>query len=181
MSEAVIQLEGLDEDFYKRKSRRLSREAFISLNGGCHLLWILLPFKQDDPVEAKHPGYLTYSGGSIKEIDEETRKETVAKKGKVFKISWVSIPGRRIWVGRSANNNLCLPFDIISKSHGYFKLEGDVVKYSDMGSKNGTFINERRVKQGIEVAVNSCEKINFGKDIEAVLYLPADFYDNRII
>jgi len=50
-------------------------------------------------------------------------------------------------VGRQTDCNLRVPLDEISRQHCQFVVEGDRVSVKDLGSSNGTFVNDQKVIQ----------------------------------
>src|SRR5205085_3565531 len=60
--------------------------------------------------------------------------------------SSVPLRGNRIALGRSAMNDLSFPEDTgLSRQHLVFESEGQEWAVSDVGSKNGTVVNGRRI------------------------------------
>jgi hypothetical protein len=55
-------------------------------------------------------------------------------------------------VGRAANNTLVLTDDTVSWHHAQIWVEGDVPWLRDLGSRNGTFVNDERVVGALRVA-----------------------------
>ena len=49
-------------------------------------------------------------------------------------------------IGRAAHNDLALAEDQISRHHACLRLEDDQIQLVDMGSENGTWIGEARLK-----------------------------------
>ncbi len=52
-------------------------------------------------------------------------------------------------VGRSSDSGICIPTDEISRHHAKLQVVPDGVMVEDMGSANGTFVNNQRVHAGI--------------------------------
>src|SRR5688572_17066774 len=57
----------------------------------------------------------------------------------------VPIGEQPLSVGRAANNTLLLADDTVSWHHAQIWVEGDVAWLRDLGSRNGTFVNDERV------------------------------------
>ena len=74
--------------------------------------------------------------------------------------------GRRLNVGRAADNDLCLPHQSVSKIHAALVLnrEGTLL-IADTGSTNGTFINGRRIAYTEARQLEDGDVVGFG-DVE---------------
>lgn len=53
----------------------------------------------------------------------------------------VAMTGQRITLGRTAQNQVVVPSDLVSSAQGAFTWTGSQWLYEDLGSANGTFIN----------------------------------------
>ncbi|CAO5064528.1 Adenylate cyclase [Microcystis aeruginosa] len=80
--------------------------------------------------------------------------------------------GRSYWtIGRSKDNDIVIKDHCISRNHAILQsTETGDFYLIDLGSRNGTFVNGRRV--GIPVTIHSKEQITFGKT-EVQFYRPA--------
>src|ERR1035441_6437808 len=59
----------------------------------------------------------------------------------------VPLTGERLSIGRSSAADLCFPEDAgLSRQHFAFESEGDAWTLQDLGSKNGTFVNNIPLK-----------------------------------
>src|SRR3954451_22867595 len=59
----------------------------------------------------------------------------------------VALTGARLSIGRSSQADLCFPEDAgLSRQHFAFEAEGDEWTGQDLGSKNGTFVNNIPLK-----------------------------------
>lgn len=72
----------------------------------------------------------------------------------------VKIPTPECLIGRSSECHMRPKSDAISRRHCAIVVEEGTVKVRDFGSKNGTFINERRVEG--ELVVRSGDVVRFG-------------------
>jgi predicted component of type VI protein secretion system len=63
-------------------------------------------------------------------------------------------------IGRSANNSIVLPSPEISRRHAHLWHEGDSILLEDLGSTNGTFVNNARLYK--QVALYDGDEIQFG-------------------
>ncbi|MBN1774433.1 MAG: sigma 54-interacting transcriptional regulator [Deltaproteobacteria bacterium] len=71
-------------------------------------------------------------------------------------------PGECLVLGREAGVGLCLPDEGLSRRHAEFRRTGDRVVVTDLGSKNGTRVNGRRLaaarelRHGDQVRAGEC-------------------------
>lgn len=57
------------------------------------------------------------------------------------------VPGRDVVVGRSAELDMVLVEDMVSRKHARLSTDGDQIIITDLGSTNGTFVNGEKVRQ----------------------------------
>ena len=77
----------------------------------------------------------------------------------------------RAGLGRSHDNALCLNDSTVSSFHAAFTLTPNGTLWlTDLGSSNGTFVNDVRLGEGDKVIVRAGDKLRFG-DIEMKLEL----------
>jgi hypothetical protein len=83
-----------------------------------------------------------------------------------------------LWVGRNAAADVRIPDSHVSKFHAMIRRRSDgSVSIEDGGSKNGTYINDRRVhsaRNGAPVRLDSGMRVRFG-EIELTFLSAADF------
>ncbi|MBE9507856.1 MAG: FHA domain-containing protein [Chloroflexi bacterium] len=70
------------------------------------------------------------------------------------------VPASGLTIGRSSDNDLHLADTLASRLHARIELKGDVFVLTDVGSANGTFVNEQRIRQqplhdGDEIRIGS--------------------------
>lgn len=61
------------------------------------------------------------------------------------------ISKRRVTIGRSVRNDICLEDPFASRLHAELRIEGDTYFLSDLGSANGTFVNGQRLSETVQV------------------------------
>lgn len=66
-------------------------------------------------------------------------------------------------IGRSAGNTMVVSDSTVSRQHAKIKLEGDAFRLYDLGSANGTFVNDKQVAEPVTLAEN--DLVRFG-DVE---------------
>lgn len=73
------------------------------------------------------------------------------------------LPGKRIGVGRTKENDLAIDDPSISKIHAALVLNSDnQLMVADTGSTNGTFINGQRIAYGRAFPIAESDKLKFG-------------------
>jgi sigma-B regulation protein RsbU (phosphoserine phosphatase) len=68
----------------------------------------------------------------------------------------------RLRVGRGPHNDLRLLGPYISRQHAVLTVVGDLVQLEDLGSTNGTFVNDERVEEATEISAG--DKLSFGPE-----------------
>jgi FHA domain-containing protein len=77
--------------------------------------------------------------------------------------------GKRLNVGRAADNELSLNHSSVSKIHGALLMTGEgTLLVADTGSTNGTYINGRRISYGESRPIEDGDVVGFG-DVEVRL------------
>ena len=67
---------------------------------------------------------------------------------------------RTVTLGRAPHNEIVINNPSVSSKHAVFNIEKDKITLEDVGSTNGTFVNEKKI---ISITVKQTDKINFGK------------------
>ena len=111
----------------------------------------------------------------IQEIDnrmsERIDDRTAADKDRVTRVLIGSVEGQelrfplfkeRLTIGRTEQNDIQLKAAYISRRHAVIATEGDITRIIDWGSKNGVFVNSKRVsehflKNGDIVAIGTAQ------------------------
>lgn len=75
--------------------------------------------------------------------------------------------------GRAGDNDVILPFAAVSKKHGVFREAGSGWLFSDIGSKNGSYVDGKRVLDA-PVPLRDGASLRFG-DVTARFRLPQTF------
>ncbi len=58
-----------------------------------------------------------------------------------------SLPSDSTIIGRRHDCDLCIPLMVVSKRHCELNLNNEAVKIRDLDSRNGTFLNDKRIKE----------------------------------
>jgi len=89
------------------------------------------PVVDDDTNKIGSPKvYLTLNGETLREM---------------------TIERRRVMVGRSEHNDLCVKSTYISRHHAMFVKFGVATMLMDLNSRNGTFVNSRRISNQVMI------------------------------
>ncbi len=73
----------------------------------------------------------------------------------------LEIDGPTATIGRAPGNNLVLDFPTVSRHHATIRLEGHEFRVYDLGSSEGTFVNDQRV--GDPVTLEDGVMVRFGE------------------
>jgi hypothetical protein len=76
--------------------------------------------------------------------------------------------------GRSAQNDVVMPFAALSKQHGFFRRTATGWAVADVGSRNGTYVDGSRVGNGVVQPLRDGATLRFG-DVTARFMLPQSF------
>ena len=79
-------------------------------------------------------------------------------------------PGGEIVIGRSADLDMVLVEDMVSRRHARIVVSGDSVSLADLGSTNGTFVNGQRIT---EAEIKEGDRILIGTSILKLVELQA--------
>ncbi|MBI4863668.1 MAG: FHA domain-containing protein, partial [Candidatus Riflebacteria bacterium] len=69
---------------------------------------------------------------------------------------------RRLTIGRSRENNVCLTHPTVSERHAVIEGSPAEFKIKDLGSKNGVLVNGQKVSEAV---LNHCDRIQLGKTL----------------
>jgi pSer/pThr/pTyr-binding forkhead associated (FHA) protein len=70
---------------------------------------------------------------------------------------------KEITIGRSRDNNIVLDDGMTSRHHALIQKIREDFFVKDMGSSNGTFVNDERVPKGKYLKINRGDKITIGR------------------
>ena len=65
-------------------------------------------------------------------------------------------------IGRSASNEIHIPAEKISRHHARLLVAGDNIELIDLGSTNGTFVNEARLEKNTPTLLQVGDEVRFG-------------------
>ena len=81
-----------------------------------------------------------------------------------------------ISVGRSANNDITVGVDSVSKVHGYVVIENDICQFTDHGSTNGSRINGKELEASQKYTLQDRDVLQLGLEVMLELMLPQTLY-----
>ena len=86
--------------------------------------------------------------------------------GKEYSIPPEEIPDKRkVTMGRNSYHDIVIDDELASRDHAYIVIEKNKYKIGDMGSSNGTFLNNKKISS--PKVLNDGDKISIG-DTELV-------------
>src|SRR5918992_4509584 len=78
---------------------------------------------------------------------------------KDYEPSVVKLDKRKLTIGRSSRNDICIGDPFASRLHAELRSEGEQVLLVDMGSANGTYLNGQRVSGTVKLEVGDLVRI----------------------
>lgn len=145
-------------DDFKRENAALGREAFL---GKYFTNFIVLTCPLYDQASLNFKTCSYPMPGALPKNRMVTRVQSVSKSG--------DAEYHMVTVGRTSNNDICIPLGNISKFHAYFmkdhKTGGTTIV--DAGSTNCTQVNMQPLTPREPRLLLNGDRITFGKDIRA--------------
>ncbi|MBS1249756.1 MAG: Chaperone protein DnaK [Chloroflexi bacterium] len=93
--------------------------------------------------------------------EDKDRPESVwqllSEEGQVY-----ALDGNEMQVGRGKESHIWLKSDRVSRVHAEFRQTGDTLEVADLGSTNGTFVNEERLEEKQPCSLQHGDRIRFG-------------------
>ena len=81
---------------------------------------------------------------------------------------WEDADGENI-VGRSEDCHVCIEDGSLSRKHAVIEIKNEIVTIRDLGSKNGTYVDDEAVTQATPVTPEN--QLKFGYRVKATLIL----------
>lgn len=82
-----------------------------------------------------------------------------------------------ISIGRSANNDIAIGVESVSKVHGYFSAGDQEMYFTDHRSKNGSFLNDRPVEPGSKNLLRDGDFLRIGVEVTLEYLSPGRLFD----
>jgi hypothetical protein len=146
-------------------THKLSREEFLSQYP--HLLLVVNPFGLTNT-----PDFLTCAPSDGPGTGNTTSIVFIKKQDS-------SNPFGMITVGRAGNNDIIIKSAQVSKFHAFFNKEGDGYLLVDSSSRNGTWLNGKKLEARHPYPVSSQDSVQFSDDVTCKVYSPEHFYDSN--
>jgi hypothetical protein len=156
----VEQGDGFDLAHYRADAVELDTVAFEAQHGKAFLL-----------LGHDSEAGLQFALGPRKTVSSMLRPDAGAWRPEDFRVWPVrktarSLIARNIWVGRTKTNDVVIPDVSLSKFHAFFRRDEEGRwTLTDAGSRNGTFVDERRAKklnEGNATALAYGARVRFG-------------------
>ena len=157
---------------YIRGSRKLTLDAFVKLYGHPVLMrWSDAGERQGTDVFGTVDVRLGERMPTGNRPSPEAAVISVVKRSNLF--------SDMITCGRAKNNDVVLPESGISKFHAWITAEPKDGKWAvaDGSSRNGTFLNGKRLSPDEPVPLNDGDKISLSPRSEFIFYTPGGFFD----
>jgi pSer/pThr/pTyr-binding forkhead associated (FHA) protein/tetratricopeptide (TPR) repeat protein len=90
----------------------------------------------------------------------------------------IEFEDKTISIGRVEDNNLCLVHPSISRKHAIITLNDNSIQVQDLGSSNGTRVNNVAITEAVEVKPE--QAIYFG-DVQVSFALPAEYVKTQMM
>ncbi len=165
-------------DLIKEKATRLTREQFVE---AFPVPALMVLFGGAGP---------THGGDALDAQDAGIQLMTVSIKSTAIlrylgKLAFIAKrPGNPyahlISVGRSANNDITIAVDSVSKVHGYLVRDGGGWAFTDHGSTNGTGLNGNELTPGEKSRLFDGSVLRLGVEAMVEYVSPGALYDRAL-
>lgn len=81
-----------------------------------------------------------------------------------------------VTLGRVPNNDIVLGYPTVSKVHAYLRRDGAAWRLHDQRSRNGTFVDQRRLEPGGACALDDGALVGIGPSLSLTFLLPPSLY-----
>lgn len=81
-----------------------------------------------------------------------------------------------VTIGRAPNNDIVLAYPTVSKVHAYLRREGAAWRLHDHRSRNGTFVDRRRLPVGGAHPLEDGDLLHVGPSLALTFLLPPSLY-----
>lgn len=102
------------------------------------------------------------AGGRTAALDAPPVASTPVAEAVVDGVSHPLRPGRNT-LGRRAENDVCIPNPFVSGTHAEIDVADEGIYFTDLGSTNGTFLNDSRLSPNVRTLVNAGDVLRIGE------------------
>jgi pSer/pThr/pTyr-binding forkhead associated (FHA) protein len=67
-----------------------------------------------------------------------------------------------VTIGRFTGSRLVINHDALSRMHAILRITSEDLTIEDLGSANGTFVREARIKPGVQVSFSTGDVVRLG-------------------
>ena len=138
-------------------------------------------------AEFPHPVLVELEAGQTSDTDAGMMTERLdshnirlqsktSRDANVFEIKATGAAGPTVRVGRATDSHIHVDHGSVSKGHAEFFLEADGIKLMDLGSTNGTFVNNRKLEAQTATKVVADDTVRFGRATGYYLMDAKGFY-----
>ncbi len=140
----------------------LSSWFFVLMTSAVGIMAIIagIMFKSLRRVSSRSTPASTASMGVPMLVFERTGETIILEK----------LPAR---IGRGKSNDVNLAFRHLSRQHAQIYINHQAFYLADLGSKNGTFVNGKRIRNQ-SIALHNGDKLKFGRDVQTVFRIQVD-------
>ena len=108
---------------------------------------------------------------------EKLRLGFVSENKLISKFAFVHGSPAEVVIGREASAQICLPKTVISKQHAQLIFDANSNLFIiDLGSSNGTFLNDRKLEHGVPYQIRTTDQLRFAGQQGIKLVFNPDAY-----
>lgn len=156
--------------------KKIDRPAFVASTRSPFLVTV-------EVMEDTLPGGLSPESASAATVAQDPQKlrraSIAAREAHVYPIE--KRPGANteveVCVGRSRDNDVWINDAEVSKHHARVSAVKGEWRITDLGSTNGTFINDKRIEVQTPIAVHTYDSVRLGRAAKMQFLDPESFYD----
>ncbi len=162
---------------YKKYQKQFSLNAFI--NHFNHPFLLVQADQGKDHDRQNSFETLCVSQDQLKKLMAQTMSRTASRE--VIKITnkGANTFQGTCKIGRASNCDMVINSPAVSKLHAYIIRDSQKELYylMDMASKNGTYINSRKLDENQKKQLSDVDTLSFSRQISFVFYTPQGFYE----
>lgn len=155
---------------------KIERAAFVAKTKSPFLVTV-------EVMEDALPGGMTPEGASAATVAQDPQKlrraSIAAREAHVYPIEKRAGANSEVevCVGRSRDNDVWINDAEVSKHHARLSVAKGEWKIVDLGSTNGTFINDKRIDANKPIGVHTYDSVRLGRAAKMQFLDPESFFD----